>query len=319
MIIDDVIKPDDALSDVRRSTANEWFFNTAQSRLNDKGTGVVIVVMQRLHQDDLVGNLVERGEWDVLSLPAIAEEDERHEFEDVLGKHCYERKPGDLLHPEREHAGVYSNIRKQIGEYNFQSQYQQRPTPVSGNLVKRHWLQLVERSACPAFVRVVQSWDTANKAGELNDYSVGTIWGVSDGRFYLLEVIRKRLNYPDLRRTVVETVRRYEGEVPVSVLIEDKASGTQLLQDLQQELAFNLVPYKPIAGMDKIMRMNAQSATIENGRVFLVKDTPWLQDYINELIGFPGMKYDDQVDSTTQALAYMAVPDPLDIWVKLAG
>jgi predicted phage terminase large subunit-like protein len=150
--------------------------------------------------------------------------------------------------------------------------------------------------------QTVQSWDTANKSTELSDYSVCTTWGVHDRRYYLLDVFRQRLNYPDLKRKVQELSRR---DRPNKILIEDRASGTQLIQDLKAEGVHAVTAYQPPAGTDKIMRLHAQTAQFENGRVLLPSRAPWLADYVNELTSFPGSRYDDQVDSTTQALDHL--------------
>jgi len=316
IIIDDPLKPDDALSESRRTAANQWYQNTLLSRLNDKMNGCIILIMQRLHQDDLVGHVIEREKWEVLSLPAIAREDEAHLIDTPLGRRLYRRQAGELLHPEREPLVTLQDMRRNIGEYNFESQYQQNPTPIGGLLVKRGWLLFYTPGEQPAkFGRIVQSWDTANKANELNDFSVCTTWGVLGRHFFLLDVFRARLNYPELKRKVVEHARQHSAK---TILIEDKASGTQLIQDLQREI-YGIKPYEPPPGMDKVMRLHAQTAIFENGFVHLPSSAPWLDEYVAEITGFPGTKYDDQVDSTTQALDYLREPDPLEIWAKLAG
>lgn len=170
----------------------------------------MIIVMQRLHQEDLVGEVMERERWEVLSLPAIAIEDERISFEGPLGQRVFNRSSGQALHPERDSVETYQKIRATIGEYNFQSQYQQNPMPLEGGLIKREWLQYYSPAAKPEFRMIVQSWDTANKAGELNDYSVCTTWGLCDGKFYLLHVYRMRLNFPLLKRAAKELYERFD-------------------------------------------------------------------------------------------------------------
>jgi predicted phage terminase large subunit-like protein len=304
IILDDPLKPDDAMSDSRRSAVNDWYDNTLLSRLNDKEKGVIIIVMQRLHQDDLVGHVLEQGGWEVLSFPAIAEEDENFPIENIFGRQRFARRQGVALHPERESLETLAAIRGTIGEYNFSSQYQQRPIPVGGAIVKLDWLRYYEPGNEPLrFGHILQSWDTANKAGELNDYSVCTTWGVQDRKnFYLLDVYRRRLDFPNLKKAVRERAARYR---PNIILVEDKASGTQLIQDFKAEGSCRVKPYLPPSGTDKIVRLYAQTATFESGHVFLPKSAPWLADYLNELAAFPGSKFDDQVDSTTQALEYM--------------
>jgi len=314
IIIDDPLKPDQALSEVGRKAVNDWYDNTLLSRLNNKRTGCIIIVMQRLHQDDLVGHVLPQDDWTVLSFPAIAEEPECVPFETPYGLRQFVRQPGEALHPERESVQEYEAMRRRIGLYNFSSQYQQRPIPLSGNLVKREWLRSYSPENLPRrLLRIVQSWDTAAKTSELNDYSVCTTWGVDGDKYYLMDVFRRRLNYPDLKRAIVAEGERFRAD---DIVIEDKSSGTQLIQDLKNDGVLNVVEYKPPPGADKVMRLHACSDRFENGRVLLPANAPWLDDYLVELIGFPGTKHDDQVDSTTQALDYLREPDLLATYLK---
>jgi predicted phage terminase large subunit-like protein len=247
-----------------------------------------------------------------VSFPAIAEEDTTHQILGPFGTTTFVRKAGDALHPERESLATLQRMRQEMGEYLFLSQYQQNPAPPGGAMVKTKWLRFYEPAECPArFACIVQSWDTANKATDLADFSVCTTWGVHERQFYLLDVFRQRVNYPELKRAVVTLSDRYR---PNTILIEDKASGTQLIQDLQADRVAAVLPYKPIAGTDKVMRLHAQTASFENGRVFLPRNASWLADYVAEITTFPGAKYDDQVDSTTQALDHMRLPGPAEIW-----
>jgi predicted phage terminase large subunit-like protein len=303
VILDDALKPDEALSDARRNAVNDWLDNSLLSRLNNQATGVIIIVAQRLHMGDLVGHVLEKGGWETLSLPALAEEDERIAYQTLLGPRVFERRVGQALHPERFSRENLEELRRSIGAYNFAAQYQQSPVPLEGNLVKRAWLaRYAPEDADRPFPMVVQSWDTANKAGELNDHSVCTTWGARDRRYYLLDVFRKRLEFPDLKRAVRELASRHR---PRAVLIEDQASGTQLVQELSREGLLMIKAVQRPAGADKIMRLHMHSATFENGRVLLPREATWLDAYVAELTGFPGAKHDDQVDSTTQALSYL--------------
>jgi len=314
IIIDDPLKPDQALSEVGRKAVNDWYDNTLLSRLNNKRTGCIIIVMQRLHQDDLVGHVLPQDDWTVLSFPAIAEEPECVPFETPYGLRQFVRQPGEALHPERESVQEYEAMRRRIGLYNFSSQYQQRPIPLSGNLVKREWLRSYSPENLPRrLLRIVQSWDTAAKTSELNDYSVCTTWGVDGDNYYLMDVFRRRLNYPDLKRAIVAEGERFRAD---DIVIEDKSSGTQLIQDLKNDGVLNVVEYKPPPGADKVMRLHACSDRFENGRVLVPANAPWLDDYVVELVGFPGTKHDDQVDSTTQALDYLREPDLLATYLK---
>jgi predicted phage terminase large subunit-like protein len=164
-------------------------------------------------------------------------------------------------------------------------------------MVKAAWFSSYAANERPEkFDRIVQSWDTANKASELSDFSVCTTWGIKGKDLYLLHVLRKRMEYPELKRAVREQCQAFEANV---VLIEDKASGTQLIQELIQEGLHAVTRYQPQS--DKIMRMHAQTAMIENGFVHL-PETAWLAEYLQELTAFPRGRHDDQVDSTAQML-----------------
>jgi predicted phage terminase large subunit-like protein len=299
ILIDDPLKPADAMGQRRRAAANEWFDSTLFSRLNHKGRGAIVIVMQRLHEDDLAGHVLKQGGWEVMSFPAIAEADELFEIRTPAGSTAFRRAAGEVLNPERESLETLKAIRSTIGEYNFAAQYQQTPAPAGGGMIKTAWFRRYRQADLPPFDRVVQSWDTANKPSELADYSVCTTWGLKGQSFYLLNVFRKKLSYPELRRAVVEQDRLFR---PQAILIEDRASGTQLIQDLLAQGLSKVTRSTPDG--DKIMRLHAQTATIENGFVFLPEDAPWLADYVSELALFPAGRHDDQVDSTAQALAW---------------
>jgi predicted phage terminase large subunit-like protein len=169
---------------------------------------------------------------------------------------------------------------------------------LGGGLVKRAWFKHYTPDELPQNLeRIVQSWDTANKATELSDFSVCTTWGIAGKDLYLLDVLRRRMEYPELKRGVREQYERFR---PSAVLIEDKASGTQLIQELTREGLYAVTRYQPQS--DKIMRMHAQTAMIENGFVHVPDAAPWLAQYLHEMTVFPNGKHDDQVDSTAQML-----------------
>src|SRR5216684_2050693 len=132
IIIDDPLKPDEALSETQRRAVNEWYDHTLYSRLNDKRTGCIIIIMQRLHEDDLVGHVLEQEDWDLVRLPAIAEEDEVHVIRSPYRTRTVRRRAGEALHPEREPLILLEHLRGTVGEYNFAGQYQQQPAPLGG-------------------------------------------------------------------------------------------------------------------------------------------------------------------------------------------
>jgi len=158
IIIDDPLKPEEALSQAQRRAANEWFDHTLYSRLNDKENGAIILIMHRLHEDDLVGHVLAQEDWEVVRLPAIAEEDETHRIDTLAGPRIFTRRQGEALHPAREALAMLEQIRKTIGEYNFAGQYQQAPAPLGGGLVKAAWFRYYKPDELPAkFDRIVQS------------------------------------------------------------------------------------------------------------------------------------------------------------------
>jgi len=301
IIVDDPLNASEALSEPARKRVIDWYAGSLVSRLNDKETDAIVAVMQRLHEEDLAGHLLRMGGWDHLALPAIACEE--HEIALGHGK-VQIRRPGDLLHPERENAETLERIRAEIGSLQFSAQYQQQPVPVEGNLIRRAWFRMYDR--LPEHrpqVRTVQSWDIATMVGAQNDYSVCTTWIVDKNDFYLVDVFRARVSYPDLRRKVIELAVRHQAN---RVLIEDAGPGMNLLQDLYMEMPPGVtrpIGLKPEGS--KQDRVAAQSAKIEAGQVHLPRDAPWLHDFLNELLGFPNARHDDQVDSVSQFLCWI--------------
>jgi predicted phage terminase large subunit-like protein len=300
LIIDDPLKPDDAVSDLRRRAVNDWYDNTLYSRLNNKAHGAIVIIMQRLHEDDLIGHVLAQEQWEVLSFPAIAERDEERTFETPYGQRRFARTQGEALHPEREPLEVLDRIRLALGSYNFAGQYQQAPAPLGGGIIKSDWFQTYDQVP-PNLDTIVQSWDTASGKAEFNSYSVCTTWGVKGNQIYLLHVFRKRLDYPNLKRAVRNQADAYQAKV---ILIENRSSGIALIQEMISEGASGITKYEPEGG-DKVARMSVQTAAIENGFVYLPRDAPWLANYLHELLTFPEGTYSDQVDSTAQALDWI--------------
>src|SRR5207248_3053721 len=158
ILIDDPLKPEEALSKARRDATNDWYANTLYSRLNDKRRGAIVIIMQRLNEDDLVGHVLGQEPWEVVSFPAIAEADEVHEIATIGGPQRFTRRPGEALHPAREPLATLAHIRRMMGEYNFAGQYQQSPAPLGGGLVKAEWFRRYSEKDQPErFDRIVQT------------------------------------------------------------------------------------------------------------------------------------------------------------------
>ena len=312
IIIDDPIKPDATMSEVSRNAVNDWFSSTLASRLNDKTRGAIITVMQRLHQHDLAGMLIETGEWDELSLPAIATEDVTVPL--TRGR-FRKRLTGTALHPAREPVEELLRQKASIGSVLFAAQYQQQPVPAEGNIVRSEWLKTYQvMPNLSGGAQVVQSWDTATKDGLLNDWSVCITAIVQRQTAFIIDVLRRKVEFPALKRAAIDNARLHGAK---ALLIEDQASGTQLIQTLRNEQPPG-VP-QPIARkpeLDKRTRLAGVTAMIEAGQLRLPDEAPWLADFKHELLAFPSSRHDDQVDALSQLLTWVGLqqrnaPKPL--------
>jgi predicted phage terminase large subunit-like protein len=295
LIIDDPLNPLQAMNVHWRDHVNRWFDHTIASRLDDKRTGAIVLVMQRLHAHDLTGYLLAKGGWQHLSLPAVAAKPERYEF----GRAYVERKVGDLLHPERENTELIERAKIELGSHAFAAQYQQAPLEEEGAMVRQDWFGRY-REIPSTIIRRVQSWDTAIKNNAHNDASVCLTFGEENGRSYLLDVRLFRYEYPDLKKMVYTLAEQWR---PNMILIEDKGSGQQLLQDIRRETELPAVGVMPKS--DKITRFAAVTAMLEAGRVVLPEQAPWLADFESELFSFPDSRHDDQVDALSQYLDWI--------------
>jgi phage terminase large subunit-like protein len=250
-------------SDIQRRSVHHWFDGTLLTRLNDPETGVIIIVMQRLHQDDLIGHVLEGQDWHVLQLPALAEQDETHEFMTPFGMQRFSRREGEALHPARFSLARLRAIRETVGNFYFSAQYQQRPVPVEGNLIKPEWLErrfnLAQFQPEPYYT--YQSWDTAIKSGDLNDYSVCTTWVRVGHDFYLIDVFRRKLDYPDLKAALIAQHERYH---PTETLVEDKGSGTQLIQEAEAAGIYGVIGVIPPSARQR--RFSLQAASFSRPR-----------------------------------------------------
>ncbi|MFC0218027.1 phage terminase large subunit [Pseudochelatococcus lubricantis] len=299
IIIDDPMKAVDAESQAARDSVKRWFDETLLTRLDDRRSDVIILIMQRLHVDDLAGHVLAKGTlaesgWVHLNLPAIAEE----ELRIPIGYGRFHLiKPGDVLHPGRDTVADLGRLKRDMGSAAFSAQYQQSPVPAGGNMIK--WAWFGQYSALPEAkwpAMMVQSWDTASKAGELNDYSVGITALVVQDTVYIVDVIREKLDYPSLKNRILRARERWKAQ---TILIEDKGSGTSLIQDLKRDRC-HTIAIKPES--DKVVRMSACSARIEAGAVLLPSAASWLDEFRDEILAFPDGRHDDQADALSQLL-----------------
>src|SRR5215471_6444620 len=294
IIIDDPLKLGDAMSEAVRSRVIEWYRSTLLSRADDKTVARIVLVMQRVHQDDLAGYLQEQGGFEVLNLPAIAQRNETYFLGD--GR-TYDRQKGELLHPEHEPAHVLAELKREMGPIAFSAQYQQSPIPPGGNIIKRKWLTPYDNVDRQPGDRIVMSWDIALSEAETGDYSACVVLLVRGEVFYILEVVRGRFPFDALKRKVMEVKHRYGSS---TLLIEDSPISHGLIQSLREK-SISVTPYKPET--DKRARVIAQSDLFAGGSVRFPQRAGWLEEFTAELLAFPG-RHDDQVDALVQALAW---------------
>lgn len=309
LIIDDPVKgKEDADSPTIREKTWEAYLTDLDTRL--KPGGWQVIIQTRWHEDDLSGRILPEtydGEsgwvqardgdwWYVICLQAQAERDD-----DPLG-----RERGEWLWTEYKPASEWERQKRKVGERNWAALYQQRPKPLEGVIFKRHWPNRYRMGELPPDVYLVQSWDTANKPDEVvNAPSVCTTWAVSKLGYYLVHVWRDWVDYPTLKKKAVQL---FEEFTPTTVLVEDKASGQSLIQDLRDNTLVPVVAIE-VAG-DKIFRAEQSTGAWESGLVHLPSDDPaiapaWLRDFESEIFGFPLSTYKDQVDSVSQAINYI--------------
>ncbi|TAF14245.1 MAG: terminase [Alphaproteobacteria bacterium] len=292
IIIDDPLNPAQAHSVHYRHRANQWFDHTLSSRLNDKHQGRMLLVMQRLHEDDLTGHLLHKGGWECVRLPALAQQP----LSIAIGDWRKEMAAGELLQPKRETHALLEQLRRDLGSHAFQAQYLQQPTAQDGDVVRQEWLH--EVSIMPdTFDYTLQSWDTAIKTGEQHDYSACVTIGVLAGMMYIRDVWAGRVDYPELKRAVLALAHRWKPNV---VLIEDKASGQSLLQELRTEPSLTLIPIQPKG--DKLTRVARITPMLEAAHVLFPRHASWMPALRDELLRFPHASHDDQVDALAQGV-----------------
>jgi predicted phage terminase large subunit-like protein len=295
-IIDDPIKDAaQAYSQTYRDNLWEWYLQVFSTRIRP-GAGI-LGIWTRWHLDDLAGRLFaqEQGSplvhrWKVIRYPAIAEEDEKH------------RRIGEALHPERYSLDDLIEIKAGKGSA-WQSLYQQNPVAAAGNIFKREWWQYYRE--LPPLKRKIQSWDTAFETKTQNDFSCCTTWGEGEAGYYCLNRWKERVEFPELETMVMAMAER---DNPNAILIEKKASGASLIQNLRRKTKLPVIPVE--VDKDKVFRASLITPLMEAGKVFLpAPGTPgasWVADYLDSMSAFPAGAHDDDVDSTTQALNYLA-------------
>jgi len=287
-IVDDPIKDqEEADSPLVRERIWRWYRTSFKTRMMPKAA--IIVVQTRWHKDDLAGRLLdsEGHLWTHINLPAIATD------YDALG-----RKPGEALWPAWYNKAALEEMQYTLSEREWRALYQGEPIVEGGNLFKGTWWKYYRE--LPPIEAMIQYWDTAFEAKDNRSYSVCTTWAVCENGYYLVNMVRERLEFPELIETSQVQGLKFR---PNLILIEKKASGISMVQELERKSRFPILAM--VVVKDKVSRARAVTSTVQGGRVFLPELAPWLDLYKAEMEEFPGGKFDDIVDSTVGALTYL--------------
>ena len=265
----------------------DWYNSTFRTRAEPGAT--IVVLHTRWHENDLIGYLRDEADEKFIevNLPAVCEEED-----DVLG-----RKLGDPLCPERFGRVELAKIRRAVGESVWAGLYQQRPMMEGGNVFKDWWWKYF--TGKPVYRMKFHSWDTGFKKNETSAYSSCTCWGLATAGHHLYDLWRQRVEFPELVRAVTSL---YERDKPTAVLIEDKASGTSLIQTLQRNTRIPVIAIEPEG--DKVVRAMEVSPIVESGRVWLPEKAPWKDEFVQNAKTFPNISFLDDIDSLTQYLKY---------------
>ena len=313
-LLDDVMSEEDAFSEAGRRYIKEWYPAGLRTRIMPGGS--IVIINTRYHHDDLCGWLLKQEEvmdmdstypWEVVKIPAWVDEEASELLDLPVGSSYFpEWKPDEILRVDEEEI-IASN-----GSRYWESLYMQNPTPEEGGIIKKRWVERWDYDDPPSCDFIIQTFDTAFSTRTTADFTVIQTWGIFDmpeedydGRelwgsnLILLGSTRGKFEYPDLRRISQELYNEYKPDV---CIIEKKASGQSLIQDLRRS-GLPVMEYTP--DKDKVSRVYAASPMLESGRVWLPSNKRWADELMEELITFPPGRHDDQVDALVMAVHYM--------------
>jgi len=300
LIIDDPHNAKQAMfSDVERRNTLDTFDQELFTRLNDPKKSAIVIIMQRLHEDDLAGHVLKDRGWEHLCFPM--EYEPARKCITCLGIQDPREKEGELLWPDRFDREWLEGQKRVLGTFGTAGQLQQSPVPSSGGLVRLDWFRNYRvMPSKDQWIEVIQCWDTAQKADELLNcpWVCGT-WVRTKTGYYLVDVLREWMTYPQGKRMVKSLAEKFNPQI---ILIEDKSTGSCLLQELPLETTFPLLPFEPES--DKITRLAVETPAIEAGNVWLPDSSPWLSDFLLEIGNFPLGATMDQADMLSMALKY---------------
>jgi predicted phage terminase large subunit-like protein len=312
IVIDDPHNAVEMESELIRQGTVDWFDNSLSTRLNNARTGAIILVMQRLHEDDLTGHILASGDssWVHLMLP-MRYEPERATilYPNAIGWSDPRTQDGELLTPERYDEISVDRLEKQLGPFGAAGQLQQRPEPKGGGILKREWWQDWDKETYPEVEFVIAAVDTAYTTKEENDFSAMTVWGVYHDdndvpKLMLMNAWKARHELHDLVERIATTARKFKVD---HLLIENKASGISVAQEIRrlyeyEDFSVQLIDPK---GADKVARAYSIQHIFAEGIVYAPQAFSWADMVITDCSSFPKGKHDDIVDTVTMALRYL--------------
>lgn len=315
LIIDDPISAGDAHSKVKREAAIRWKDETMSSRFNNKAEAREVLIMQRLHEEDLTGHLLQKGGWEHLRLPARFEAKDPCRTRTWHGADFWKdprKEEGALLFPALLSDKVLTKMKVDTGSYGFAGQYQQRPAPASGGIIKSEWfnrrwalpgVQAPEGVECRTvplrFDHISMFTDAAFKKTEDSDYVAIGVFGVKGPDVYLLQIAWKQMTFSETVAAILDLHSKWSPQGLAGVFVEDKANGTAVMDVLKGKIS-GIIPVEPDGG--KEARIAAVAPFIEAGNLWLPLFAPWVSDYITEASSFPKAAHDDAIDMTAYAL-----------------
>ena len=306
ILLDDPVKNRKmAYSKERRDT--NWKTYSVDIYTRREPGASIVLTMTHWHQDDVAGRILNSKDaknWIVVKLPAIADDN------DALG-----RKKGEALWPWRFPIEELLHIKDVVGD-EFEALYQQKPSAIKGNIFKREWFRLQPRCDFPVkYDFIGQYWDTAHKTGKSNSYNVCVTIAKHNNVLYLLNVFRKKMEFPETKEAIKEQAKLYN---PHFIGIEDKASGQDLIPALSQDNDLPVKPEQLTPAGDKELRAKSVTPVIKNGGIILPSDGYWVDDFLDELTLFPQAPHDDQVDAFGHGLANLR-EDGYDLMALVGG
>ena len=298
LIVDDPVSPPHAAYEIERENANEWYRTTFYSRLNNPHTGIRIIIMQRIHDNDLSGFLLYGGDsrtkYKHICIPAEISDDVKpkklNSFYDDNG----------LFWTDRFSKTILDDYKQALGSYGYAGQLMQTPTPLNSGMIKSEWLKIDQYKIIDDNIAVNFVIDPAYTSNEKNDPSALLAYTFRDNKWQIIDCVNVYKEFPDLVKFIPQWVTKNGYSNRSRIYVEPKASGKSIVQTLQKETGLNVREDKP-PSKDKVARVSDISASLESGRVSLLRGK-WNEEFLQQLVKFPAAKHDDMVDCLVMAI-----------------